>query len=271
MDLRHVVRLARQPVLSSELLGFAPDARVLILNADDFGMYHAVNAAVVRSIEEGVATSCSLMVPCPWALHAMKLLRDRPEIPFGVHLTLVVDVPHYRWGPLSPRERVSSLLDETGQMFGYDQIADLLAKARLDEIELEFRAQINAVVDAGLMPTHLDFHSLADGGREDILDLTVALAEEFGLAVRVWLEPGRRKMRVRGLPVVDHPFLDSTRLPVDDKPARFHAHAAAIRPPATLRYSSGCTAHSLKPAGRSRSSCAAGAGAFSGYSTIVSH
>jgi len=40
-------------------------------------MYHAVNIAVVRSIEEGVASSCSLMIPCPWALHAMQLLRDR--------------------------------------------------------------------------------------------------------------------------------------------------------------------------------------------------
>jgi hypothetical protein len=32
-------------VRSSELLGFSPNARVLIVNADDFGMYHAVNCA----------------------------------------------------------------------------------------------------------------------------------------------------------------------------------------------------------------------------------
>lgn len=208
-------------VRSSELLGFSPDARVLIINADDFGMYHAVNVAVVRSIEEGIASSCSLMVPCPWAVHAMQLLHDRSEIPFGIHLTLVIDVPHYRWGPLSPKERVSSLLADTGEMFDDDGILELLAKARLDEVELEFRAQIDAVADAGLTPTHLDFHSIADGGREDILDLTVTLAEEYGLAMRVWLEPGRWKLRARGLPVVDHAFLDSTRLSVDGKPARF--------------------------------------------------
>jgi chitin disaccharide deacetylase len=208
-------------VWASNLLGFPTDARVLIINADDFGMYHAVNIAVVRSIEEGVASSCSLMVPCPWALHAMQLLRDRREIPFGIHLTLVIDVPHYRWGPLTAKERVPSLLDETGEMFGDDGIPELLARARLDEVELEFRAQIDAVVDAGLTPTHLDFHSIADGGREDILDLTVALAEEYGLAVRVWLGPGRRKLRARGLPVVDHPFLDSTRLALDGKRVRF--------------------------------------------------
>jgi predicted glycoside hydrolase/deacetylase ChbG (UPF0249 family) len=98
---------------------------------------------------------------------------------------------------------------------------ELLARARLDEVELEFRAQINAVVDAGLTPTHLDFHCLADGGREDILDLTTALATEYGLATRVWLEPGRQKMRQRGLPVTDNGFLDSFALHVDGKSARY--------------------------------------------------
>jgi chitin disaccharide deacetylase len=84
--------------------------------------------------------------------------------------------------------------------------AAFLDRARLDEVELEFRAQINAVADAGLTPTHLDFHCLADGGRDDILDLAVVLAAEYGLAVRVWLEPGRRGMRRRGLPVTDNDF-----------------------------------------------------------------
>lgn len=208
-------------VWSSELLGFPADARVLIVNLDDFGMYHAINAAVVSSIEEGIASSCSLMVPCPWALHAMHLLRQKPEIPFGVHLTLFCDTTHYRWGPLTARERVPSLLDEAGELFTPAQVPELLARARLDEVELEFRAQVDAVVDAGLEPTHLDWHCLADGGRDDILDLTVALAEEYGLAVRVWLEPGRQKMRQRGLPVVDHEFLDSFRLDLDGKSARY--------------------------------------------------
>lgn len=210
-----------RPVRSSELLGFPPDARVLIVNCDDFGMYHAVNVAVIRSIEEGIARSCSLMVPCPWAAHAMQLLRERPEISFGLHLTLLIDVPHYPWGPVTARDKVPSLLDEAGRMFGYDRMPELLANARPEEVELEFRAQIDAVFDAGLQPTHLDFHSLADGGRADILDLTVELGLEYGLAVRVWLEPGRQRVRARGLPVDDYPLMDSTRIELDDKPARF--------------------------------------------------
>jgi chitin disaccharide deacetylase len=38
---------------SSELLGYPPDARVLIVNCDDFGMHDGINAAVMDSIGQG--------------------------------------------------------------------------------------------------------------------------------------------------------------------------------------------------------------------------
>jgi chitin disaccharide deacetylase len=206
---------------SSELLGYAPGARVLIINGDDLGMYRAINLAIIDSIEHGIVSSCSVMVPCPWAPHAMGLLRERPWIPFGIHLTLVRDTASRHWGPLTAKEKVPSLLDEAGALFTADNASELLARARLDEVGLEFRAQLDAVVDAGLAPTHLDFHCLADGGRADILDLTVTLAGEYGLAVRVWLDPARRRLRQRGLPVTDQPFLDSFSLDLDGKPDRY--------------------------------------------------
>lgn len=207
---------------SSQLLGFAPDARVLIVNADDFGMYEAVNAAVIRSVEDGIASSCSLMTPCPAAGNAMRLLRRHPQVPFGIHLTLLRDTAACRWGPLAAKEKIPSLLDESGELFTVDHAPALLARARLEEVEREFRAQVNAAVAGhGLTPTHLDWHCLADGGREDIFDLTVTLASEYGLAVRAWLDPARRKLRRRGLPAVDHEFLDSFRLDIDGKQARY--------------------------------------------------
>lgn len=208
---------------SARLLGFAPDARVLIINSDDFGMYHAINPAVLRSITEGIASSCSLMVPCPAARHAMHLLRRHPQIPFGIHLTLVCDTAHYRWGPLTAKEKVPSLLNQAGELFTPAEIPRLLARARLDEVEREFRAQIDAVASAGLTPAHLDWHCLADGGRRDIFDLTLALAHEHGLAMRAWLSPGRQKLRRQGLPAVDHDFLDSFRLNTGTKPAQYAA------------------------------------------------
>jgi chitin disaccharide deacetylase len=208
-------------VLSGELLGYPPDARVLIINADDFGMYPSVNNAVLQSIENGIASSCSLMPPCPGGRQALQLLEERPHIPFGVHLTLVCDFDTSPWQPLAAVEKVPSLLDGNGRLFSPVTKAQLLAQARLDEVELELRSQIEAVLATGLTPTHLDWHALADGGREDIFDLGLALAEEYRLAARVWLARGRRVARQHGLPVVDHDFLDSFSLDVETKGRRY--------------------------------------------------
>jgi predicted glycoside hydrolase/deacetylase ChbG (UPF0249 family) len=208
-------------VPSSELLGYSPEARVLIINADDLGMYPSVNSAVLQSIENGIASSCSLMPPCPGARQALELLQERPDIPFGVHLTLICDFASCRWQPLAAAEKVPSLLDGDGRLFSIEAKGQLLVQAQLFEVELELRSQIEAVLATGLIPTHLDWHSLADGGREDIFDLGLALAEEYRLAARVWLEPNRRTARQLGLPVVDHDFLDSFSLDVETKASRY--------------------------------------------------
>ncbi|WP_459649496.1 polysaccharide deacetylase family protein [Kitasatospora sp. Ki12] len=217
---------------ANALLGHPPEARLLLLNCDDFGLDESVNRAVIDAVRHGIAASCSLMTPCAGAPHALRLLRRHPEVPFGVHLTLVCESPHLRWGPLSPRDRVPSLLDDDGEFFAPTPAgrAALLARARLDHVEREFRAQIDAVAAAGRAPTHLDFHCLADGGREDVLDLTLALGAEYGLAVRVWLPPALDRSRARGLPVVDHGFLDSFSVPPEDKPAHY-ARLLADLPP----------------------------------------
>lgn len=207
--------------LSSELLGFSADARVLIVNCDDLGMHESVNAAVVEAIEEGIAGSASLMVPCPAAEQAMQLLGRRPSIPFGIHLTLTRDGRGHRWAPVTPAADVPSLVDGEGLLFTSAAAPQLLAQARIEDVERELRAQIDVVARRGLRPTHLDWHVLADGGRRDILDLTVALARDHGLAARVWLDPGREQARGRGLPVVDHDFLDSFALPVAGKAERY--------------------------------------------------
>ena len=76
---------------TNRLLGYPADARLLIINADDFGMCHAVNEAIVGTLKAGIVRSTTLMVPAPGLLHAMHFLADHPEIPFGVHLTVISD------------------------------------------------------------------------------------------------------------------------------------------------------------------------------------
>src|SRR5690606_32931384 len=145
---------------TNRLLGYPDDARLLIINADDFGMCHAVNEAVLQSLQGGVVCSTTLMVPCPWAIHAMQLLAQNPSIPFGVHLTAIGDNPHYRWRPVTCSDHVPSLVDETGHFYSSDRVSEFLARARLDDLETEFRSQIETVLAANLRPTHLDWHAI---------------------------------------------------------------------------------------------------------------
>jgi len=206
---------------TNRLLGYPVDARLLIINADDFGMCHAINEAIFRALKKGVLRSTTLMVPCPWALHAMHFLADHPEIPFGVHLTVISDWVDYRWGPITSREKVPSLIDKAGYFYNFEDMAEFLAQVRLDQLEMEFRAQIEAVLAAGLKPTHLDWHSLRIGGRSDIFNVMLGLAREYGLALRVagrsWIE----KVQSQGLPTNDYDFLDSYSLDPVDKSARY--------------------------------------------------
>ena len=206
---------------ANDLLGYPRDARLLILNADDFGMYPAINEAILHSLTDGVVRSTTLMVPCPGATEAMRTLGDHPEIAFGVHLTVICELATHRWGPLTPRDRVPSLVDETGSFFSNDRREDLLARADLAEVEIEFRAQIDAVVAAGLAPTHLDWHCLHDGGRADIFDLTLGLAREYGLALRVSGRGAIERLRGQGLPTDDHDLMDSFRVPTVDKASHY--------------------------------------------------
>lgn len=211
---------------TSRLLGYPDDARLLIINADDFGRSHVCNAGILRSLTEGVVTSTTLMVPCPWALHAMQLLLDHPEISFGIHLTVIRDVYLDRWEPLASKEKVPSLLDEAGLFYRYERIPEFLAQVRLSELEVEFRAQIEAVLATGLSPTHLDWHCLYNGGKADIFELTVKLAKEYGLAMRVFDRATGEALRRQGLPTNEHDVLDTYHLDIAGKSAWF---ARALR------------------------------------------
>lgn len=206
---------------SNRLLGYPPDARLLIINADDFGMCNSINQAIMDTLREGLVRSTTLMVPCPWALHAMHYLADHPEIPFGVHLTAISDPADYRWGPLTPREKVSSLVDQAGYFYDFAAMPVLLAQMNLGELEVEFRAQIEAVLAARLKPTHLDWHALRISGRMDIFDLMTRLAKEYGLALRVMGHAVIEKLQSQGLPTIEHEFLDSYQLDPGTKPAHY--------------------------------------------------
>lgn len=189
---------------TNELLGYPTDARLLVVNCDDFGVCHAENEATIHAIKEGVGSSCTIMMPCPWGLHGIHLLKENPDIPFGVHLTLVAEYPRYRWKPLSSPDKVPSLVDEAGYLMSPARQDELLQRFELSEVEAECRAQVEVVLSSGLKPTHLDSHWHFHELRDDIFDMTVGLAVEYGLALRAGYAPRSiQKLRAKGYPTND--------------------------------------------------------------------
>jgi predicted glycoside hydrolase/deacetylase ChbG (UPF0249 family) len=206
---------------TNQILGYPADARLLIINADDFGMCHAVNEAIVGTLQEGIVRSTTLMVPCPGMLHATHFLADYPEIPFGVHLTAISDSVDNRWRPVTAKEKAPSLIDNAGYYYDFEHMREFLAQVRLDQLEMEFRAQIEVVLAAGLHPTHLDWHSLRISSRGDIFDVMFRLAREHGLALRVFSRSCIDKLQSQGFPTNDYDVLDSYLLDPATKAARY--------------------------------------------------
>src|ERR1035437_8082645 len=61
----------------------------LIVNADDFGLSHSANEAVIRAHRDGILTSASLMVNEPGFDEAVALAKQNPKLGVGLHLSLL--------------------------------------------------------------------------------------------------------------------------------------------------------------------------------------
>src|SRR5690349_19200961 len=95
----------------------APDAVALIIRTDDAGMSHSVNMALQRLIDSGLPVSVSVMFACPWYQETVEILKRHPATSVGIHLTLNSEWKDYRWGPVSGREAVPTLVDANGYFF----------------------------------------------------------------------------------------------------------------------------------------------------------
>ncbi len=160
-----------------ERLGHPADAKLLILNCDDLGFCHAANVGIYEALREGLATSASLMVPCPWARGATAGYRGEDV---GVHLTVNAEHDLYRWGPIT---HAPSLLDGDG---GFPRtVADVWDHADLDEVRRECRAQIERAILWGFDVSHLDAHMGTMQIKSEFFDVYLDLAVEFRLPLRL--------------------------------------------------------------------------------------
>jgi chitin disaccharide deacetylase len=163
-------------------LGFASDAKLLIINSDDFGMCQSGSAGTIKGLTEGFLTSASVLMPCPWANLALEFWQAHPEKSIGVELCLTSEWQVYRWGPISSRDKVPSLLDPEGYFWGNSRL--VTQHAKLDEAERELRAQVERALGLGLDVTHLHNHMSSLIFREDLLGLYFKLCREYRLTGR---------------------------------------------------------------------------------------
>ncbi|MBT5927604.1 MAG: ChbG/HpnK family deacetylase [Verrucomicrobia bacterium] len=226
-------------------LGWGADDVVVILHVDDVGMSHSANVGAIQSVENGVATSWAVMMPCAWVSEIAHYLHEHPTVDSGLHLTLTSEWKSYRWGPIAGKSAVPGLVDNEGCL--WRSVPQVLAKASADEIELEIRAQVNRAETLGIPITHLDSHMgtlfahpdyfrryakvgiekqipiLAPGGH-----MTYA-AQENGEAAEK-LKPFVQQIWDAGLPVIDDLHTDSYGWPADEKPERLATLLKALKP-----------------------------------------
>ncbi len=168
---------------TAQRLGHAASARLLIINADDFGMCHSENVATMDGIESGSFCSTTVMVPCPWFEEAAAYARQAASADVGVHITHTSEWATYKWGPVLGQREVPSLVDERGYLFA--DVATLYAAARLDQVEQETRAQIDKALAAGIDVTHLDSHMGTVQLESSYHEMYVRLAAEYRLPIRM--------------------------------------------------------------------------------------
>ncbi len=173
--------LAQQRSMSlQERMGYPADARLLMIHADDFGMAHSVDRAIEMALENGWVTSASLMVPCPWYPEVVVWARQHPHADLGIHLVLNSEWAGYRWGPISPKDQVVTLLDPQGYFYNDPS---LFGKVKLSQIDTELHAQIDKAQSDGIGITHLDSHMIALMTTRHLFQLYEDLGQAYNLPI----------------------------------------------------------------------------------------
>ena len=151
--------------------------RILVINADDLGFAPGVNRGIFDAHAAGTVTSASMMVTTPaFADAAERVRRDATTLGVGLHLNLVVG---------APLSSVPSLVDpETGRFNPLDAFVRRSLAGQIDPVEVrrECEAQLQALVAAGITPTHIDSHRHLHA-MPGILPVVAAVAHDAAIHV----------------------------------------------------------------------------------------
>jgi len=167
----------------AEKLGFDRNAKLLIIHADDLGLSHATNSAVIEAFQKGGITSGSIMVPCPWFPEIAEFAKNNPHFDIGIHATLTSEWDKYFFGGILPAREIPGLVNSLG--YFYPSVETFAQHASGAEVEKEIRAQIERALSFGLKPTHLDNHMGSVMASPDFYQILLKLGKEFKLPVLI--------------------------------------------------------------------------------------
>ncbi|GAB6928360.1 hypothetical protein JCM10914A_23430 [Paenibacillus sp. JCM 10914] len=135
--------------------------RSIITRADDLASSRSANEAIAKVVDAGFIRNVSIMAPGPYLEEAAKLLSHREDICFGFHMTLNAEWDQMRWGPVTAKEQVPSLIDREG-FFHQDPSWFVQHPPSVDEIIKECEAQLNRLMRVGFTITYADSHMLPE-------------------------------------------------------------------------------------------------------------
>jgi len=168
----------------AEKLGYAKDAKLLIIHGDDVGVSHSQTKATFDAMKKGLVTSTSMMVPTGWSAEVGEMAKEMPDADIGIHITLTNEWLNFNWGPEAGKTAVPGLADEKGHM--YPDCEQVTANASPEEVEKEIRAQIKAANQMGITPTHLDSHmGCIFYGRPEYLASYLRIAQELKIPAMI--------------------------------------------------------------------------------------
>ncbi len=165
----------------AEKLGWPKDKKVVIFHVDDAGMSLESNNGTFQSLDGGIATSCSVMMPCPWAGTFMRESKALDPIDAGLHLVLTSEWKGYRWEPLAGKSQVPGLHDPEGSF--WHTVEQVVAHASPEEVYIELKAQIERALSMGIQPTHLDSHMGTVFAHPKFLEKYIQLGVEYKIPV----------------------------------------------------------------------------------------
>ena len=162
-------------------------AQELVIRIDDMGALHSVNTASIDTYQNGIAKSVEVLAVGSWFPEAVKMLKEKPGLDVGIHLAITSEWENVKWRPLT---HCPSLVDENGYFYPMmgpnpaypgQSIMENKDKFDINEIEREFRAQIELALKNIPQITHISGHMFSTAFSPEVVAVVQKLSDEYNL------------------------------------------------------------------------------------------